>query len=413
MSAKTIHLGFETGSGNAVALPLAHMVVCGQTQLSGKTTTLEALVSRSGMRAIAFVTKRFERAFAGGNRVQPYFRERTDWRFVASLLEATMSERMRQLRPWIVKATNRTDTLADVHRRVRELQKKARGYAADMFTMLDEYLKIAVEDLGSVEFAPRVALADGMNVMDLSGLHLQTQSLVIASVLEWMYAHEQNTITIIPEAWEFLPQQRTSPVQLSAEQLIRKGAAGNNFVWLDSQDLAGVSTAVRKQAAVYLIGVQREANEVKRMLDHISGDPKPTRDQIMALDRGHFYACWRGHSHAVYVQPAWMDETEARDVAIGKRPPSQPSQRKEPEMDESQIAAAVANGVQAAMSKSCRTSRSTARPLRSARQHRTVANRAELRQSPAARMGTRMSIGSNPFYLIGCGPGSPPNIRHC
>ena len=48
-----IHLGYEIGTGKRVSIPLNHMAVIGQTQVSGKTTTLEALVDRSGLRAIA------------------------------------------------------------------------------------------------------------------------------------------------------------------------------------------------------------------------------------------------------------------------------------------------------------------------------------------------------------------------
>ncbi len=41
-----VHLGFEVGSGAPVEIPLAHTFVSGQTQLSGKTTTLRAIVAR-------------------------------------------------------------------------------------------------------------------------------------------------------------------------------------------------------------------------------------------------------------------------------------------------------------------------------------------------------------------------------
>jgi hypothetical protein len=52
-----------------------------------KTTTLEALVARSGLAAIAFVTKRAEASFTKraeasfteGRTLPPYFRERADW----------------------------------------------------------------------------------------------------------------------------------------------------------------------------------------------------------------------------------------------------------------------------------------------------------------------------------------------
>jgi len=46
-----ILLGFEVGSGESVFLPLHHLAIFGMTQLSGKTTTLEALISRSDLKA--------------------------------------------------------------------------------------------------------------------------------------------------------------------------------------------------------------------------------------------------------------------------------------------------------------------------------------------------------------------------
>ena len=55
-------LGYAVGTGEPVHIPIQHMVVTGQTQQSGKTTTLEALISRSGLSAVAFVTKRNESA---------------------------------------------------------------------------------------------------------------------------------------------------------------------------------------------------------------------------------------------------------------------------------------------------------------------------------------------------------------
>jgi hypothetical protein len=90
-----IHLGFELRSGRPVALPLGHLAVCGQTQASGKTTTLEGLVSRSNCRAVAFVTKRGEGSFRVASPIPPFFAERTDWPFIRSILEATAGEKLK------------------------------------------------------------------------------------------------------------------------------------------------------------------------------------------------------------------------------------------------------------------------------------------------------------------------------
>jgi hypothetical protein len=56
----TISLGFEVATGAPVAIPLKHLAITGQTQEAGKTTALEALITRSGLRALTFVTKRGE-----------------------------------------------------------------------------------------------------------------------------------------------------------------------------------------------------------------------------------------------------------------------------------------------------------------------------------------------------------------
>jgi hypothetical protein len=131
MTERVIHLGYELGTGEAVAIPLKHMAVTGQTQESGKTTTLEALVERGGLWAIAFVTKRAEGSFASGRRIQPYFRERADWQFVAAVLEATLRERLKFERSWIMRACRGAKTLADVHR--KKLNKALKAAAADGF----------------------------------------------------------------------------------------------------------------------------------------------------------------------------------------------------------------------------------------------------------------------------------------
>jgi hypothetical protein len=54
---KPVHLGFEVGTGNSDEIPLRNIAVTGQTQESGKTTTLEALISRAKVPALAFITK--------------------------------------------------------------------------------------------------------------------------------------------------------------------------------------------------------------------------------------------------------------------------------------------------------------------------------------------------------------------
>lgn len=323
MADQKIKLGYAVGSGDEVAIPLRHMVVTGQTQEAGKTTTLEALIARSQLPAVAFVTKRGEQSFAAGRRTEPYFRERADWQFVASVLEATMREKLKFERAWIMRASKGASTLADVHRNVRRLMEKAKGMSADVYLTLDGYLDIVVPRVESIAFAERLDLDPGLNVVDLSDrkeFPPELQSLVMRSALEWVYEQCDGTITIIPEAWEFLPQGRGSPVKLAAVELIRKGAGLKNYVWLDSQDIGGVDKELLRQCPVWLLGVQREANEIKRTLDNIPASvarPKPA--DLATLERGQFFACWGRHVVKTYVQPDWIKDDVAREIATGAR----------------------------------------------------------------------------------------------
>lgn len=316
----SIHLGFEVGSGKAVEIPLRHMAVTGQTQEAGKTTALEAMIHRSGLRAVAFITKRGEGGFAGGRRILPYFQERADWEFIESVLEATMKQRMKFERAWIVKACRGATSLRDIQANVAKLMASAkRGMDQDMFMLLGEYLNKVVPLLAVLPKVSKVDLQPGLNVMDVRDYPEELQLLVISSSIRWIYQHEQDVITIIPEAWKFVPQGRNSPVKVEVRKLAREGAGLKNYIWIDSQDIAGVEKEILRAASVWLLGVQREANEIKRALGSIpKGIKRPKEGDIPTLKLGQFFACFADEVHKVYVQPAWMEQHEAIAIATGK-----------------------------------------------------------------------------------------------
>lgn len=318
MIAKTVHLGFEVGTGAPVAVPIAHMAVTGQTQQSGKTTTLEALVSRSGKTALTFITKRGERCFEDGRRIQPYFRDRADWQFVSSILDATLQEKNKFLRPWIIKICRHTESLADVQREVRKALETAKGIHHGVYTQLEAYLDLIVPEIRRARLADTLDLQAGLNVMDVSSFDTPMQMLFVQSAIDWVNEREKNTILVVPEAWEFIPEGKGSPVKASAIALVRKGATLGNFIWVDSQDMAGVDKTILRGCTVWLIGVQREANEIKRSLANIpAGVAKPKAGDVALLEKGQFFACHGRHVVKTYVQPAWCPEKQARDAATG------------------------------------------------------------------------------------------------
>ena len=236
-----ILLGYELGTGKAVEIPVRHMTVTGQTQESGKTTTLEALIGRSGLRAVTFITKRAESAFTSSRRIPAYFRQHCDWQSVSALLEALLRQKMKFERSWIMRVCKGARTLSDVRHNAEAAQRDARrSLDESVYLMLVAYLDLLLPEIERLPYSDRLDLQSGVNVIDVSEYSYGLQALVIRSVMERVYEKEHGVIVLIPEAWEFVPQKHNSPVKLAAVQLIRKGAAAGNYVWLDSQDIAGV-----------------------------------------------------------------------------------------------------------------------------------------------------------------------------
>jgi len=148
-----IHLGYEISTGEAVSIPLQHLAVTGQTQQSGKTTTLEALISRSKLRALTFVTKRAEGAFQSARQIQPYFRERADWQHVSAILEATLREKLKFERSWIMKVCRGAQCLEDVKQNIERDLERARGLNESVLTTLHAYLELVLPQIASTTFA--------------------------------------------------------------------------------------------------------------------------------------------------------------------------------------------------------------------------------------------------------------------
>jgi hypothetical protein len=128
---------------------------------------------RSGLAAIAFVTKRAAASFTEGRTLPPYFRERADWQFVSAVLEATLRERLKFERSWIMRACKGARTLADVQRNVRREMDKAKGLSADVYMTLDHYLDIVIPQIERLPLGSVIAPGPGLNIMDLAAKALE------------------------------------------------------------------------------------------------------------------------------------------------------------------------------------------------------------------------------------------------
>src|SRR5271155_1482254 len=342
-----IPLGFEIGTGARVSIPLGHTIVLGQTQLSGKTTTLQAMTERSGVCAIAFITKRGEKSFRAARPIPPYFTETSVmqpyWKFVLSLVESTQQVRLGfRERGWVMDLCRNSEisvkgedakgkkttqhhkwkkpsTLRGVLENAQIAMDHSKGMNRMICLQLVEYLQMAVPEIEEANLSDAIELKRGINVMNISKLSVHVQALVVRSVVEWVYTTRKNTVVIIPEAWKFLPEGRDTPVSFPVEELIRQGAVLKNFVWIDLQDLRGIKKLLLRSIQVWLFGVQREKNEVMNTLKSMpTPEHKPSASEMMQLGIGEFIAAYGDELRRVYVWPAGMEETHAQAIALGQ-----------------------------------------------------------------------------------------------
>lgn len=299
-------------------IPLHHTVITGVTGLSGKSTTIDALLNRMDRPSIVFRTKRGEIDFTNSTKIPLYFKQRTDWEYVASLMEAALREKLKFERGFIIQVSRGASSLADVHKNIKQrLEKDKREFLKKIWTELDAYMEKILPELQRLHFSDKIKLNKGVNIMDLIGIDESVQMLIIQSSLQHIYEHMSNVIVGIPEMWKTCPQAYKTPVKLVAEHLVREGRSVGIYVFADAQDVVGVEKRILKSVDVWILGRQREINEIKRTLAQIPSMPKPSANDIAQLKLGEFYACFQDKVIKVYVQPAWCGNDEARAVAMG------------------------------------------------------------------------------------------------
>ena len=302
-----------------------HAIITGQTRMAGKTATLNALVSRSGRRAVAFRTKRGEMAFDAVNYLKPFYREPRaqrskyiSWQYVKGILEASQGRAMNFEEAWIIRACDGARTLRDVYENIRKLQEEARrGIDENQYLKLTAYFDIILPQLEEREYASILKLEEGINLMDLEPLTFEMRCLVMERTISHIMEKMKDVVVMLPEGWKYVPYQLTTPVKAAAIELAREGASIGNHIWVDSQDLRGVDNELIGQCTTWLLGVQVEENEAKRT--RISLGSRVEVKDIQGLKLGHFYLRnKRNELVHVYVLPAGVPEEMGRRVAVGE-----------------------------------------------------------------------------------------------
>lgn len=322
MKNKKIKIGYEINTGEEVFINKAHTVITGLTQESGKTTTIMGLIRRSGLKAIIIKTKIGEKAITEGSIIPPFYKEDFDWEYASELLESSRKEKLKFERSWIIKYSKNANSLLEFKSNIDNAlaDEKLRGWEKSVLITLQAYLEKILPELQYAPLSKTLDIKEGINIMDLERFKEETQSLIIRSVLNEVLTKEKNTIVIIPEAWRYIPERVANPVKGPAEAFIRQGATNNNYLWIDSQDVTGVSKVILKQVSNWILGYQREINEIKRTLDQLplSKRSRPNPEEIATLKLGQFFVATSEYTKKVYAQPSWIDNKTAKNVALGK-----------------------------------------------------------------------------------------------
>jgi hypothetical protein len=341
---KRVLLGYESVTGNAVYIPTdMNIAATGQTRRTGKTTALEAIITRGKFTCLTFRTKRGESGFLRGIQINPFYRPRADWVYVKSLAEAALDKELPGLYDrWFMEATGETGKLPkpkdlkEVRRNIDILLegnkevRAARGFAESMLFSIRGYLDLVLPDLFKEErqWSSNLELQEGViNVMDLEGLSEGVQSLIIASCLEEVFDKLENIVVVVPEAPDFFPAGKGSPSKVVGRRIAKKGGAINNFLYLDSQMIVDVDPIVRSQARLWLLGPQgsyeHEIERTLKLLPKNLGKIKPTASDVQTLPLGHFYLVIAEERivKKVYAAPWWLPEETAREVAFGELSP--------------------------------------------------------------------------------------------
>lgn len=325
IAAEDILVGFECGTGTEVRFDPAHLFISGITR-SGKTTTLEAIVHRSGLSTVSFITKQGEECFKKGNNLKPFFQEKAEWKHLENIFKVQLNEKMKDIRPILIELCNNKDTLELVKGEIdNALQGKLKSSEKKPLILLQAYFKDLFDALKGKEYSSKFSPIKGINLMNLTEYSEALQGFIINSVLNEILSNRKNTVVIIPEAWKFVPQSKKTPCHNSIENLTRQGATNKNFVWFDSQDIAGVDKGVLKNVGIWILGLQTEKNEVEHTIEQIPlpKKQKPAADEVMTLKTGEFIVCSANAGGAVkktYVMPESMEKDEAIEIAKSRKP---------------------------------------------------------------------------------------------
>lgn len=288
-----------------------HTLFSGQTNLSGKTTAIRALVPQAveeGYTILIFDTKPTIREFIGYHDSPICYQYSNDPLVLIGLLESIRRSRLSPLYATLGRICEKSATPEDIVTNAEAMEKSAKsGFIKDACYTVKDLMKRLNKELSDIQFSEHLQLKEKtINVMPINKISSEAQQLIVKTSFEELLKHyTKDVIVVIDETWRFLPQDYSSACKRAVQDVITQGAKTHLFVWLATQFLATIDKPPIKGMATKLLGRQDHDTEIQHTIDLIPGGRRLFKpEDIMTLKRGEFiYVPIEGNSTKVYVHP--------------------------------------------------------------------------------------------------------------
>ncbi|MBI4128394.1 MAG: hypothetical protein HY459_05020 [Parcubacteria group bacterium] len=330
-----IHLGFEVPSGEPKEIPIFHTVITGQTQYSGKSTTVKSMIEKyvaKGFSVLVFDTKETALDYGEvGVETPVVVRDTLDSLELLSLLESIMQTKLTRYYSILneiclggphVNVNGKANSLQEIVDRAKYLDEHSRGFVQGAARTIWDLVIRLINQTKDLPTVTHLQLNEGINRMSINNLKPESQQIVVATALEDILTmYKRNVIVVLDEAFKFIPEGRGSACAWAVERYITQGAMTGLFLIISSQFLAITNKDPLKACPVKILGTQDHPTEVKHTLDLMSG-VKLSKDSVMRLKIGHFAVATKESPDpvTVYVQPEWLPDDIAVKIARGEIP---------------------------------------------------------------------------------------------
>lgn len=322
-----LFIGYEFGTGIEVYIPYFHMLITGQTQMSGKTTLVKALARQAverGYQVVIFDSKFNMVEFEGfGHEIPIPLRETTDALTLLGLLESIMGRKLpSQYLATLSRLTQNAKDFKQVLENSVVLEGKTKSpFVKDVARNINELLTRLIAQTADKVTSPELELKYPINRITMNKFALEGQQMIIKTAFEDALNHKR-VIMILDEASKFLPQKYRSACDRAINHYVTQGAISKDFMWLATQFLATTSKDQMKAMDVKVLGRQSHDTECGHTVDLIPRTTMKVRnDDVMGLKLGHFYVVADEQVRLTYVCPSYADRAECQQVALGKREP--------------------------------------------------------------------------------------------